>query len=143
VLNLYNVRWADKAINMGLAPLAASLPSLRILNAPDDVLVRPNILPRTDATSSISAAMPHVHAWHDSKKGCVICAHAEDLTDGPLQHQAMKGRLPLRGCIYELKYLPGRRLRRWPRRAALGHAAHDPVEALWPVVDQNARLWDV
>ena len=60
-----------------------------------------------------------------------------------LQHQATKGRLPLRGCVYELKYLLGRRLRRWPRRATLGHAAHDPVEARWPVVDQNATLWDV
>ena len=60
-----------------------------------------------------------------------------------LQHQAMEGRLPLTGCVYELKYLPGRRLRRWPRRATLGHAAHNSVEERWPVVDQKATLWDV
>ena len=68
MLNLYSVHWTDKAISMGLAPLAARLPSLQILNAPDDVLVRPNMLPRTNA---ISRNIQHfccdaTCAWHDS-----------------------------------------------------------------------------
>ena len=61
MLNLYNVHWTDKAVSMGLAPLAARLPFLRVVNAPDDVLVRPDIFPRTDTALSNSAVMPHTH----------------------------------------------------------------------------------
>lgn len=60
-----------------------------------------------------------------------------------MQHQAIDGCTLLRGCTYELRYLPRRRLRRWPRRATLGHAAHNPVEMRWPVVDKDAMMWDV
>jgi hypothetical protein len=40
VLNLRHLRWADDAVGSGLAWLAARLPRLRVLNAPDTVLVR-------------------------------------------------------------------------------------------------------
>ena len=47
--------------------------------------------------------------------------------------------------IYELPGLPGRRLRRWPRTAALGDgdAAQDPVHCPWPVLDPHRWLWDI
>jgi hypothetical protein len=41
VLNLFDVRWEDDATGFGLAWLAVRLPRLRVLNAPDTVLVRP------------------------------------------------------------------------------------------------------
>ena len=39
VLNLYHLRWAEDAVNLGLGWLAARLPCLRVLNAPRNVLV--------------------------------------------------------------------------------------------------------
>ena len=50
VLNLYHLEWEEDT-EVGLAWLVACLPRLRILNAPDRVLVRqhrlPDVLPRT------------------------------------------------------------------------------------------------
>ena len=48
------------------------------------------------------------------------------------------------GCSYELRDPPGRRLRRWPWRAPLGHAADssDPAAWLWPVLKPHRWLWD-
>jgi hypothetical protein len=43
---------------------------------------------------------------------------------------------------YELRELPGRRLRRWPRPANPGAAAHDPAHAVWPVLEPHRWLWD-
>lgn len=46
------------------------------------------------------------------------------------------------GCSYQLRDLPGRWLRRWPRRSTLGDAAHDPMHQLWPVLEPHRWLWD-
>jgi hypothetical protein len=40
VLNLYGTTWTKDAINVGPTLLAANLPHLRILHAPDEALVR-------------------------------------------------------------------------------------------------------
>ena len=44
-LNLYHLHWAGDAVQLGLGWLAAQLPRLKVLNCPDDVLVRPWCLP--------------------------------------------------------------------------------------------------
>ena len=46
------------------------------------------------------------------------------------------------GCSYQLRDLPGRWLRRWPRRSTLGDAADDPMHQLWPVLEPHRWLWD-
>jgi hypothetical protein len=40
VLSLYHVRWAEDAVSTALTMLAAGLPHLHVLNAPNYVLVR-------------------------------------------------------------------------------------------------------
>ena len=47
-------------------------------------------------------------------------------------------------CSYELRDLPGRRLRRWPRRATLGYTVNGPVAEYheWPVLERHHWLWD-
>jgi hypothetical protein len=47
-------------------------------------------------------------------------------------------------CSYELRVLPGRRLRRWPRRASLGYGVDGPVTDyhVWPVLERHRWLWE-
>ena len=42
VLNLYFLHWAESVTSTGLTLLADKLPRLRVLNAPEHVLVRPH-----------------------------------------------------------------------------------------------------
>jgi hypothetical protein len=39
-LNLHRTTWTEDAVRTGLSVLAAGLPCLRMLNAPDEALVR-------------------------------------------------------------------------------------------------------
>ncbi len=52
--------------------------------------------------------------------------------------------LPKADCSYELRDLPGRRLRRWPRRATLGYTVSGPVTDYhdWPVLERHRWLWE-
>lgn len=59
-----------------------------------------------------------------------------------LQHQAVSNVSALKGCTYELRGPPRRRLRRWPRLATLDYAADRAEEAMWPVVEEHRWLWD-
>jgi hypothetical protein len=70
-------------------------------------------------------------------------AQPEDLVSDCLQDDGDFGANP--PLSYELPGLPGRRLRRWPRSAALGDsdAAKDPVHCPWPVLDPHRWLWDI
>lgn len=45
MLNLYRLPWAEDAVKLGLGWLVAHLPHLRVLNASQDMLVRPCCLP--------------------------------------------------------------------------------------------------
>ena len=50
--------------------------------------------------------------------------------------------LSLGDCNFELRDLPGRRLRRWPRRATLDDITCDPAREIWPVLQPQRSLWD-
>ena len=51
VLNLHCTTWAKDAVSTGLSVLAASLPCLRVLNAPSDALLRTTLCARVGGTS--------------------------------------------------------------------------------------------
>jgi hypothetical protein len=58
-----------------------------------------------------------------------------------LQKYAVVGQVLMGTYSYELRDAPGRRLRRWPRRATLGQAA-DPAEHILSVLQPQRWLWD-
>ena len=59
VLNLRHVHWAEDAVKMGLPWLAARLQRVRVLNAPQDVMVRPGLLRSRPALSCVPDLLRH------------------------------------------------------------------------------------
>ena len=51
VLNLHPTTWAKDAVSTGLSLLAAGLPCLRVLNAPDGALLRTTLCARVGVAS--------------------------------------------------------------------------------------------
>ena len=159
VLNLYHVKWTADAAAMGLPWLADGLPRLRVLNAPDYVLVRPQLLPlmtccRRPRHSADTAAgscgtcdvlvpwLPTVSSVHLSAAMLVPRALSTFTPDTPGELLQAQGVTELDGCSYRLRGCCGRRLRRWPKRATLGKAAGDPLRRPWPVLESHRWLWE-
>jgi hypothetical protein len=68
VVNLYFLDWANDAIGAGPTLLAASLPRLRVLNAPSEVLVRSRCTPGSACVSDQRV----LNLWDDSCSS--VCA---------------------------------------------------------------------
>ena len=176
MLNLYHVHWEEDAISTGATMLAASLPRLQILNAPFEALVCDTSLIRNAALAGPVCAqfekqLCQACAFHPAEvaelqakptcnysreprpeqaavayscqgdKDVIIALHVGVQAPAVVDHTALDS-----CCSYELRDLPQRRLRRWPRQCAPGYtyvagATRLDPSYYWPVLDKYRWPW--
>jgi hypothetical protein len=64
-----------------------------------------------------------------------LCLQYREMVDNPVMDEGDN-------ACYELRELPGRWLRRWPRRATCDVDEDIPVKEYWPVLQEHRWLWD-